>query len=249
MKAPEGPTTPPTTESAAAAIAAECDAIKAMLLAKNAAYGNSALDPVRVFSRASTHEQIRVRIDDKLSRLQRGSVFGDEDTVLDLIGYLVLLRIAVRAGAPPIGEEPTKEPTKESTEEQTGPSAQAPKPDAAQAKGRVHAVDRVTGFRKAPFSHKPLKAQRDEAWVKAAAGVRGRCHGLTFTVWNQRSKNTGNNTPGHVLAWYRGEPPEEHRYDCASCGRASERYGFDAQFHHHECEVFAGKSEEGSAAK
>lgn len=39
-----------------------------MLLAKNAAYGNSALEPVRIFSKADPTEQIRVRIDDKLSR-------------------------------------------------------------------------------------------------------------------------------------------------------------------------------------
>lgn len=70
-----------------------CDEIKAMLLAKNAAYGDSALDPVRCFSKADPVEQIRVRIDDKLSRLMRGAAAG-EDVVLDLIGYLVLLRIA-----------------------------------------------------------------------------------------------------------------------------------------------------------
>lgn len=65
-----------------------------MLLAKNAAYGDSALSPLRVFSSADTAEQLRVRIDDKLSRLARGSEFAGDDTVLDLIGYLILLRVA-----------------------------------------------------------------------------------------------------------------------------------------------------------
>ena len=69
-------------------------AIADMLIEKNAAYGNSALDPVRVFSQASPEEQLLVRIDDKLSRLQRGSEYADEDTVTDLIGYLILLQIA-----------------------------------------------------------------------------------------------------------------------------------------------------------
>lgn len=69
------------------------DEIKDMLLAKNAAYGNSALDPVRIFSRASPEEQILVRIDDKLSRLSRGKP-DNEDAVLDLLGYLVLLLVA-----------------------------------------------------------------------------------------------------------------------------------------------------------
>lgn len=81
---------------AAQLIAQECDALKAMLLDKNALYGNSALDPLRVFSRASADEQIRVRIDDKLSRLSRGAGVETEDIEADLIGYLVLLRISRR---------------------------------------------------------------------------------------------------------------------------------------------------------
>lgn len=64
-----------------------------MLIEKNKAYGNSALDPVRVFSQADPAEQIRVRIDDKLSRLARGSAAG-EDALFDLIGYLFLLLVA-----------------------------------------------------------------------------------------------------------------------------------------------------------
>lgn len=69
-----------------------CDEVKEMLVAKNIAYGDSALNPVRVFSRCSPEEQLRVRIDDKLSRLARGSAAG-EDVVNDLIGYLVLLKV------------------------------------------------------------------------------------------------------------------------------------------------------------
>lgn len=81
------------TSNTAGLIRAECDAVKDMLLEKNAAYGDSALHPVRIFSKADTLEQINVRIDDKLSRLARGSAAG-EDTELDLIGYLILRRIA-----------------------------------------------------------------------------------------------------------------------------------------------------------
>lgn len=76
-------------------IADECDRVKLMLLAKNAAYGNSALAPLRIMSKASPIEQLLVRIDDKLSRLGRGSD-GGEDVEQDLIGYLVLLRVARR---------------------------------------------------------------------------------------------------------------------------------------------------------
>jgi len=79
-------------------IAIICDEIKNMLLKKNAKYGDSALNPSRVFSKASPIEQLLVRIDDKLSRIQRGVglLASDEDVVNDLIGYLVLLRIALK---------------------------------------------------------------------------------------------------------------------------------------------------------
>lgn len=73
----------------------ECDFIRDLLISKNKAYGNSALEPLRIFSKADTIEQINVRIDDKLSRIARGTDYQDEDTELDLIGYLILKRIAV----------------------------------------------------------------------------------------------------------------------------------------------------------
>ncbi len=92
---------------AAVAIAEECDRVKAMLLEKNAAYGNSALDPVRIFSRANPVEQLLVRIDDKLSRLARGAAAG-EDVISDLLGYLVLLRIAMKASPALFDDEPSR---------------------------------------------------------------------------------------------------------------------------------------------
>lgn len=69
------------------------DRVRAFLRQKNAAYGDSALNPVRIVSKASADEQIRVRIDDKLSRLARGDAAG-EDVLKDLLGYLVLLEVA-----------------------------------------------------------------------------------------------------------------------------------------------------------
>lgn len=70
------------------------DDIFQMLQAKNASYGNSALDPICCFSKASALEKIKVRIDDKLSRIKRGSEYAGDDTVNDLIGYLILLKMA-----------------------------------------------------------------------------------------------------------------------------------------------------------
>lgn len=68
--------------------------IARLLILKNKAYGDSALNPIRVFSKSDRIEQLNVRIDDKISRIQRGTDFEDEDTVRDLAGYLVLRLIA-----------------------------------------------------------------------------------------------------------------------------------------------------------
>tara|TARA_R110002074_G_scaffold28743_3_gene82810 strand:+ start:424 stop:717 length:294 start_codon:yes stop_codon:yes gene_type:complete len=69
-----------------------------LLISKNNKYGNSALDPIRVFSKATTKEQLLVRIDDKLNRiLTLGAEDKSEDTILDLAGYLVLLIIKIRS--------------------------------------------------------------------------------------------------------------------------------------------------------
>lgn len=72
----------------------ECDFVRDLLLDKNRKYGNSALAPMRVFSSSNSLEQIRVRIDDKLSRIQNLQTDDQEDVILDLIGYLILLRVA-----------------------------------------------------------------------------------------------------------------------------------------------------------
>jgi len=66
-----------------------------LLIEKNERYGDSALDPIRLFSRSDALEQLRVRIDDKLSRVVRGKGLDDEDVLFDLIGYLVLLLVAM----------------------------------------------------------------------------------------------------------------------------------------------------------
>ena len=83
-----------TTKNSQQIIAQICDEIKSMLLEKNRKYGNSALEPIRVFSKADAKEQIRVRIDDKLSRLQNVQDDETEDVISDLIGYLVLLKVS-----------------------------------------------------------------------------------------------------------------------------------------------------------
>jgi len=71
----------------------ECDTIADLLVEKNKAYGNSFAEPINIFTGISAQEQLCVRIDDKLNRLAKGSEFAGDDTVLDLIGYLILFRV------------------------------------------------------------------------------------------------------------------------------------------------------------
>lgn len=67
--------------------------LEELLINKNRKYGDSALNPVRTFSNASPGEQLKVRIDDKLSRINSGQLDDTEDVLIDLIGYMVLLII------------------------------------------------------------------------------------------------------------------------------------------------------------
>ena len=75
-------------------IMAECSNIARMLCDKNRRYGDSAINPVRIFSRADPLAGIDIRLDDKLSRIKHRQDDDDEDPELDLIGYLILKRVA-----------------------------------------------------------------------------------------------------------------------------------------------------------
>lgn len=69
-----------------------------MLLEKNRKYGSSATHPIRVFSQLSPAEGIRIRMDDKLSRIRNGAADEDEDPMLDLAGYLILFLVEKEIG-------------------------------------------------------------------------------------------------------------------------------------------------------
>lgn len=72
-----------------------CRDLEDLLIEKNRKYGDSAINPVRIFSKANTLEQIKVRIDDKLSRVQSAQLDEDEEVINDLIGYLILYKVAL----------------------------------------------------------------------------------------------------------------------------------------------------------
>jgi hypothetical protein len=74
----------------------EIATISELLKSKNKAYGNTALNPTNIFSKLNATEALCARIDDKLARISnRGINDETEDTVDDLIGYLLLLKMSM----------------------------------------------------------------------------------------------------------------------------------------------------------
>ena len=73
----------------------ELTKIGELLKSKNKAYGNTALNPLGIFSKLDASEALRARIDDKLARISNKGINDQtEDTVSDLIGYLLLLKMS-----------------------------------------------------------------------------------------------------------------------------------------------------------
>lgn len=64
-----------------------------LVLEKNRRYGDSALKPVRIFSRAEADEGIKIRLDDKISRVINAGELRKND-LADIMGYLCLLCVS-----------------------------------------------------------------------------------------------------------------------------------------------------------
>ena len=78
-----------------AQIRSEMQRVTELLIKKNNSYGNSATEPANIFSKGNAVESICARIDDKIMRIaNKGINENTLDTIDDLIGYLVLLKIA-----------------------------------------------------------------------------------------------------------------------------------------------------------
>ncbi len=99
----------PDTSDTHRLIRETCSSIADFLIGKNKAYGNSALNPIRVFSKADPLEQINVRIDDKLNRMLQGTQYPGDNDEQDLIGYLILKQVAKKLGKEK-PEQNTEEP-------------------------------------------------------------------------------------------------------------------------------------------
>ena len=75
-----------------------CAELADFLCEKNKAYGNSAIEPVRIFAKSGPLEQINVRLDDKLNRLLQGEGYPGDDDEKDLVGYFILKWVCKRVG-------------------------------------------------------------------------------------------------------------------------------------------------------
>lgn len=71
------------------------DRLKQLVVAKNTTYGNSLHNPINVFQKDKV-QGLLGRLDDKLNRIKTVGVNDStEDTVDDLIGYLIHLNIMI----------------------------------------------------------------------------------------------------------------------------------------------------------
>ena len=72
-----------------------CHQMAQLLIEKNISYGNSALEPVNIFSDQNHMDGLKARVDDKLSRIKNNQGYVGDNDLDDLIGYLILLKIAL----------------------------------------------------------------------------------------------------------------------------------------------------------
>lgn len=71
----------------------KCNELADLLVSKNESYGDSAFEPVSVFSsaRLDPAQLLLIRMDDKIARIRNGKAYElGEDSYWDLAGYLIL---------------------------------------------------------------------------------------------------------------------------------------------------------------
>lgn len=79
-------------------IAEITEAIRDLLLYKNQKYGDSALNPKKIFYKGDARNSILIRLDDKLGRIMANADATPRiNDVADIIGYCTLLLISMGA--------------------------------------------------------------------------------------------------------------------------------------------------------
>jgi len=70
------------------------NSMRDLVVEKNRRYGDAALTPKQVFSKLDAGEGIKVRIDDKISRIMNSDGTIRKNDVADLMGYLALFSVS-----------------------------------------------------------------------------------------------------------------------------------------------------------
>ena len=79
-------------------IAEITEAMRDLLLYKNQKYGDSALNPKKIFYKGDAQNSILIRLDDKLGRIMANADAAPRiNDVADIIGYCTLLLISMGA--------------------------------------------------------------------------------------------------------------------------------------------------------
>ena len=74
------------------------EAMRDLLLYKNQKYGDSALNPKKIFYKGDAVDSILIRLDDKLGRIMANTENAPRiNDVADIIGYCTLLLISLGA--------------------------------------------------------------------------------------------------------------------------------------------------------
>ena len=70
------------------------NSMRDLVVEKNKRYGDAALTPKQIFSKLDAGEGIKVRIDDKISRIMNSDGTVRKNDVADLMGYLALFSVS-----------------------------------------------------------------------------------------------------------------------------------------------------------
>ena len=70
------------------------NSMRDVVIEKNRRYGDAALAPKHIFSKLDAGEGIKVRIDDKISRIMNSGGAVRKNDVADLMGYLALFSVS-----------------------------------------------------------------------------------------------------------------------------------------------------------
>jgi len=70
-----------------------CDNLKEFLIEKNRRYGNSALEPMKIFGDFDAEDLLKIRLTDKIMRIKNSEIDRKNDYI-DMLGYIILLCVS-----------------------------------------------------------------------------------------------------------------------------------------------------------